>query len=177
MKIAYDIHASLNSDSFTNSRTALAKLLRVQGYQIADFKKDLELINYQTLPLYPDYLTSLSHTRGAGAALLAKKKDYHSLGIDIEWSDRIMKPESQKFFRHKLDMTTENLLELWTMKEAAFKALSPLGHPEVLVLSKIVIQNGKFWTLERQDIIGSIETFKFQINNRELCLSLAFIAK
>ena len=177
MKITHEIQISDSNDAFLNSRGALANILTAQGHKIDNLKNDLELINYQNLILFPQYLTSISHTRGAGAAVLADKNDYLSLGIDIEWSTRQLKPESQKFFRNQDDKSTEDLLKLWTMKEAAFKALSPLGYPGVLVLSKIIIQNDEFWTSEKKEVVGKIETFKLPTNNRELYISVAHVPK
>lgn len=177
MKITHEVQISATKDAFTNSREALARLLINEGRQIQEIKQDLELIDFQNLKNFPEYLTSISHTRGAGAAVLAKKENFYSLGIDIEWIDRVMKPEAQKFFRHPEDSLYENLLELWTMKEAAFKALSPLGFPGVLVLSKIVIQNGVFFTNEKPELKGQIESYQKEIDGRKLFVSIASIKK
>jgi len=177
MNLRHEVHISSNNDAFTNSRLALKKLLELKGHQVLDLKTDLALLDFQNLPKYPEYLISLSHTKGAGASVLALKQDYLSLGIDIEWSDRHFKAEAQKFLRHPEDSMNDNLLELWTMKEAAFKALSPLGFPGVLVLSKIIIQNGEFWTNEKKEVRGKVETLRLPANDRELCLSIAAVLK
>lgn len=174
MKITHEVQFS-PEDNFTNSRTALAKLLNNKGHTVSDLRQDLILSNYQIMPLFPDYITSLSHTKGAGAAILAQKADYQSIGVDIEWCDRVFKPEIQIFFKNDNDRTTKDLLELWTKKEAAFKALSPLGFPGVLVLSKIIIQDDQFWTAEQPHIRGALKTLRLPILDRELYFSIAGI--
>jgi phosphopantetheinyl transferase (holo-ACP synthase) len=175
MKITYEVNFSDHDDAFHNSRTALKNLLLRQNLAVSDLKNDLILENFQSLPNYPGYLTSISHTKGAGAALLAKKESYQSLGIDIEWSDRHLKTEAQRFYRHSEDIYQVSELVLWTMKEAAFKALSPLGFPGVLVLSKIIIQNEKFWTIERPELIGELSIAKLPYEKRELLIAIASV--
>lgn len=177
MDLIHQVNISDQNDAYLNSRTSLQKLLLTQGFRVNDLKVDLELINFQNLPKFPDYLVSLSHTKGAGAAVIALKNEYLSLGIDIEWNERIMKPGTEKFYRHPEDSLYENNLELWTMKEAAFKALSPLGYPGVLVLSKIIIQDGIFWTNEKKEIKGKVDSLKFLSNERLLQIAIASVQK
>jgi hypothetical protein len=177
MKITYEVNFSDLHDAFGNSRTALKKLLLKENQNVTDIKSDLVLENFQKLPHYPEFLTSISHTKGAGAACLAKKDDYQSLGIDVEWSDRHLRAEAERFYRHPDDIYDVGELVLWTMKEAAFKALSPLGYPGVLVLSKIIIQNQFFWTYERPEIKGELKTERLTFQQRELLVALAFVKK
>lgn len=177
MKITHEVQISDTKDTFTNSREALKRLLEKEGHQIHVLKQDLELVNFQNLKHFPQYLTSISHTRGAGASLLALKKDYLALGIDIEWSTRVMKSEARRFFRHPEDSLYQNDLELWTMKEAAFKALATQDYPGVLVLSKIIIQDGIFWSKERPELKGVVECSRQRFDNLELTVSLASIPR
>lgn len=177
VKITHEVQISDQKDPFTNSREAQACLLRAQGLKITDLRADLELENFRHLKNFPQFVTSLSHTRGAGASVLANRADFLSLGIDIEWSERPMKKEAERFFRHPDDSVYENNLELWTMKEAAFKALSPIGFNGVLVLSKIIIQNGVFWTHEHPEILGQVELKRLNAGERMLTLSIASISK
>ncbi len=177
MKITHEVHISFDFDAYTNSRLALKKLIENEGFSVKDLKSDLILESYQQLPHYPEFITSISHTKGAGAAVLGLKNEYLSLGIDIEWSNRLLKDEAQRFFRHQADSNYENNLELWTMKEAAFKALSPLGHPGVLVLSKIIIQNGIFWSEAKPNLKGEIQTSKIIFDKKEMVMSIATITK
>lgn len=177
MKITYEVNFSDHDDAFGNSRNALKNLLVKENQNVSDLRSDLVLENFQRLTHYPDYLTSISHTKGAGAAVLALKENYHSLGIDIEWSERNLKTEAQRFYRHNEDVYNVSELTLWTMKEAAFKALSPLGFPGVLVLSKIIIQDLKFWTKERPEIVGELKLEKLPYVQRELLIALACVKK
>ncbi len=174
MKITHEVQISSDKDAFTNSREALASLLKQEMISVINLKDDLELINYQNLKKFPDYVLSLSHTKGAGAAVLAKKAEIASLGIDIEWSDRNLKDEASRFYRHPEDSAYENKLELWTMKEAAFKALSPHGFPGVLVLSKIIIKDGEFFTNEQPSIRGRVETHLKNVDNKKLWVAIAY---
>ena len=166
MKITHEVQISELDDGFTNSRGALAKLLNQENISITDLKTDLELLNYQHLKNYPGFTLSLSHTKGAGAAVLSKASGILSLGIDIEWQERHLKDEAARFYRHPEDSHYEDKLELWTMKEAAFKALSPRGFPGVLVLSKIIIKEGSFYTNERPEIRGRVETYLKKVDNK-----------
>ncbi len=174
MKITHEVQISSDKDAFTNSREALASLLKQEMVLISDLKQDLELVNYQNLKNFPEYVLSLSHTKGAGAAVLAKKAEIASLGIDIEWSDRHLKDEAARFYRHPEDSSYKDKLELWTMKEAAFKALSPRGFPGVLVLSKIIIKDGEFYTNERPLIRGRVETHLKIVDNKKLWIAIAY---
>lgn len=174
MKITHEIQIAADKDAFTNSREALAKLLKQENHLISDLKADLELLNYQNLKKFPDYVLSLSHTRGAGAAVLAHRQDVASLGIDIEWSDRVLKEEASRFYRHPEDSHYDNKLELWTMKEAAFKALSPRGYPGVLVLSKIIIQDGVFFTKEQPELKGVVQTYQASTPEKNLWVAIAY---
>lgn len=181
MNITYEVKFTDHADPFTNSREALKSLLEARGHQISSINDELELINFKFLKNFDSFITTISHTRGAGAAALANKSDLLAIGIDIEWSTRLIKTGAQKFFVHPQDVGHESELELWTMKEAAFKALSPLegslAFPGVLVLSKIVIQHNEFWTLENPKVRGHVECIKKQVNSKTLFISLAEIKK
>lgn len=176
-KIDYKIHTSSLLNSFDNSRLALKSLLEEKGEAVEDIKRDLELINFHHLRYFPDYLTSISHTKGAGAALLAPKEAYLGLGVDIEWVDRPIKSESQKYFTHPEDRHSYPLLETWCLKEAAFKALSPLGYDEVLVLSKIILKEDSFWAQGKEHIKGKISFKIVESSRRQLIIAIACIEK
>lgn len=174
-KITHEVQISADKDAFTNSREALVSLLKQENIVVTDLKSDLELVNYQNLKNYPQFVLSLSHTRGAGAAVLGNKAEVRSLGIDIEWADRNLKDEAGRFYKNPEDSVYDNKLELWTMKEAAFKALSPLGFPGVLVLTKIIIQDGEFFTKERPEIRGRVTTHLKNLDNKKLWVAIAVV--
>ena len=176
MKIRHEIYHSPSS-GFINSRNALKILLETEGIiDISDLKVDLALTNFRELNNYPEYFISLSHTPGLGAAVLAKRKDVKGLGIDIEWADREIKMGATKFFVNENDQSSLSLIELWTAKEAAFKALSPLNiFPGTLVLSKIIIKNDLFFTQELPEIIGKLSTCPQFLEKKKFIFSVAYI--
>jgi len=175
MKIQYEIHHS-TADSFTNSRMALKKLLNNKGLEVLDLKLDLALNNYRELPHYPQFYISLSHTKEIGAAVLVEKTYVCGIGIDIEWEQRTIKPGAEKFFIHLEDRHNLRPIELWTAKEAAFKALSPLGtYPGTLVLSKIIIQNNNFFTHEEPHLKGEFVVYHQTIGDKRYVFTIASI--
>tara|TARA_R110000868_G_scaffold202649_1_gene450337 strand:- start:2357 stop:2938 length:582 start_codon:yes stop_codon:yes gene_type:complete len=101
-----------------------------------DFKA-LEIENHQYLKHHPEFAVSLSHTRGISAAIASTQ--LKSIGIDLEHADRKFKSEVSKFFLTDQDDEMD-LLILWSAKEAAFKAIAPLGLKETLVLKDLVLK-------------------------------------
>lgn len=105
---------------------------------------ELEIENHHHLKHHPDLIVSLSHTRGISAAICSKQ--HHSVGIDIEHMDRKFKSETAKFFKTSKD-DDMNLLQLWSVKEAAFKAVDPMGfrleNKTILVLKDLVVKKQK----------------------------------
>ena len=66
---------------------------------------------------------SISHRGGVGAAIVSRNAD--AVGIDVEHCDAV-KPEQQRLFlspRERNEVTTVSPTTLWSMKEAAWKAL------------------------------------------------------
>lgn len=109
---------------FLLARQALQNCLREQGVELE--VKDLNLINYSQIKAYPSYTFSLSHTENWGAAIVGNKNDYRSLGIDIESNERTVSMQILERIRHPEDKKLRNI-ELWCLKEAAFKALMNSG--------------------------------------------------
>ena len=89
----------------------------------------------------------LSHTRQVGAALLCHCDEADSVGIDIEYSHRLVSNKAVRYFKNALDdwnyNTSEGILWAWSLKEAAFKALSPIKEKRLL-LKDIWIDEKKF---------------------------------
>lgn len=86
---------------------------------------DLELKHYCRLDRFPELTVSLSHTRSAAAALIASRSEYRSVGIDLERKDRSVNPLTLKKITNAHDELTG--LELWCLKEAAYKCFSNSG--------------------------------------------------
>lgn len=105
----------------------------------------------------PELQISLSHTRmGLGLCYGALGKT--SVGVDLEWETRVIKPGIEKFFKNSSDNELDfSTLEIWSRKEAAFKALSPrlkknLG---VLTLKRIWLNSqGEFGLDESPQVWG-----------------------
>ncbi len=124
---------------------------------------------------------SLSHTRGFGAALYSKEN--LAFGLDIEWSDRVVKPEVLRFFWNEKDHPSfrEKPFQLWCLKEAAFKALSIdrkiQGHLKNPVLSQIVMMEDSFYLEIAPKLQGQWNFSSYEIKdcNRTLAVAIAVL--
>lgn len=136
------------------SRTALSKLT---GLSITK----QEIHKHLYLEQNPKLKVSLTHTKGAAAAIVTSNPDIASVGIDLENINRIVKAGHKKFFVNKLD-EFHSLLHLWTQKEAAFKAISPLigstiSYNKVFVLTDIWVQKNRFGLKGQSQALGQLE--------------------
>ena len=86
---------------------------------------DLELKHFSTLPRFPELTVSLSHTKWAAAAIVAAKKDFLSVGIDLENKTRVVNPLTLKKIANAQDEVKG--IDLWCLKEAAYKCFSNTG--------------------------------------------------
>ncbi|HXH76546.1 MAG TPA: hypothetical protein VNJ08_16360 [Bacteriovoracaceae bacterium] len=102
------------------AREALRLVL--QEYNLAPTIPDLTLQVFHCLNKWPEYTLSLSHSKRAGAAVVAKRTEYLAVGIDIELEDREVKPETLLRISHPQDIKLRNI-EIWCLKEAIFKCL------------------------------------------------------
>ena len=104
----------------------------------------IEIENHLHLRNHPEIKVSVSHTKGAGAAIICEDVKIRSVGIDIEWSQRPVKEGIEKFYINERDDQIDHM-KLWMAKEAAFKAISPLyTGDKILVLKDIVINADSF---------------------------------
>ena len=160
-----------------NCRQSLSHALR--GLIGPHPETELEISSYYNLKQYPQIVASLSHTRNIGAALLAKIEKYPSVGIDIELKNREVPMGAQKYFFNEHDRPDANALEVWTKKEAAFKALSPVisnyRWKKVLLLKHIWIKGDKFGLLGRKRVLGKIVKLERNLGDRTILISLAFL--
>ena len=147
------------------ARYALSKLTKNTG------PEDLDIHNHQYLKSDKFTLVSLSHTKDLACAATATRDEIQSIGIDIELTHRAVKPGIEKFYRNSSDQIRDNLL-LWSLKEAAFKAISPLYKGEkVLVLKDIVIRDeSSFICFEYE---GLLNHKIININNGEYLVTIA----
>ena len=145
---------------FRLSRYALTRLTNTDEY---------EIIDHLYLKNHPNLLVSISHTKGLGCAFICDRKEVKSIGIDIEWTSRLIKKGIEKFFLRDEDSKELNNLELWCIKEAAFKAHSPLYTGEkTLVLKDFIINKGSVFFMNKE--IGSYHLEYNQIDNKELLI-------
>jgi phosphopantetheinyl transferase (holo-ACP synthase) len=104
-------------------------LLSREALRLAFFERginlqipELQLLNFNQLIDENNYILSLSHTKEWGAAVIADKSRYRSIGIDIEKTDREVKPEIFQRISHAQDFKTDSV-RIWSLKEAIFKTL------------------------------------------------------
>jgi phosphopantetheinyl transferase (holo-ACP synthase) len=118
--------------------------------------KDLRVSGYSALRNVPQFTLSISHTKGLGAALIADKRLYRSVGIDIEREEREVKESIILRISHPKDFKLRKI-ELWCIKEAVFKAIMNTGVLETAVeFSSIWIQD-KTWVHPPSKLEGEWE--------------------
>jgi len=120
---------------------------------------------------FPHLSLSISHTKNIGIIALANRKDHDSIGIDIEKSDRAINPSTSKFFINSNDDQL-NLLDLWTKKEAAFKAESPIS-PSCKLLKDLSINDNQYFLKASKRHLGKVKTCLFNYEGDEFIISLA----
>lgn len=88
-------------------------------------------------------LCSRSHTeRWACACLDVLNPHEASVGVDIEHRSRKIRPELKRYYENPEDLTMElQPIEIWCLKEAAFKALSSFISYNSLKLKNLVLTN------------------------------------
>ena len=149
-----DVHPE-RKKGFILSRMALQKCLKEQGYNL--HPSALKLLKYSSLEGLPEFTLSLAHTKGSGAAMLADSNTFRAIGIDIENINRPVKESIIKRVGHSEDDESLRNIELWCLKEAAFKALMNTGEFEKPVeFSSIRIGKG-YWTHSPSGLEGEWE--------------------
>jgi 4'-phosphopantetheinyl transferase EntD len=107
-------------NGFLLARQALQNCLAEVGVKVSPAR--LNLRNFHQLENVEQFTLSLSHTSECGAAMIADRKFFRSVGIDIEREDRVVKDSIRERITHKDDTNFRNI-EIWCLKEAVFKAL------------------------------------------------------
>lgn len=148
-----DVHSD-RKNGFLLSRQALIYALKEQGLEIS--AGALQLVTHSEIRDLDQFTISLSHTKIAGAALVADRTNFRSVGIDIEQEERIVKDSIRDRIAHPADKNLRNI-ELWCLKEAAFKALMNTGSfDRPLEFSSICIGEKK-WTHSPSGLEGEWE--------------------
>lgn len=140
--LSSDVHPD-RKKSFILSRMALWECLKGLGH--SPEVTDLLVGDYSNLKSFPQLTISLSHTKEVGAALVGDRQSFRSLGIDIEHEARPVKDSVAQRIAHPEDEKLRNI-EIWCLKEAAFKALMNSGEfPKPVEFSSIHIGH-KTWS-------------------------------
>lgn len=161
----------LGQQAYMASRLALKISLEALG--ISDLSwNDLEIERHLFLKKHPEILVSLSHTQTFGAAYVALSSCFRSIGVDLELCGRKMKESTLKFFVNTDDEYSDTL-KLWTQKEAAFKAISPLYQKQDLTLKMITIKGEKFFLKEDVCFKGQVSIQKMICDNEEFWIAKA----
>ena len=137
---------------------------------------DLNIIDHHHLEKLPHFLVSLSHTHNVGAGVVASTHECRSIGIDIEFTHRIIDPRTSKFFKTTHDHGYEDLLSLWVKKEASFKALSPINDKETLVLTDIWVKGDEFGLIKDHQTLGKILLNEENVLGQKLLISIALLS-
>ena len=151
---------------FYSSRNALLECLR--GFQPKASFKDLHLKDYKELESFPDYVLSLSHSPLAGAAVLAPKSEFDSVGIDIEIRDRLVKESILARVTTNEDFTLPGI-QTWCLKEAIYKCVSnSKKFNGVLEFRELRILDGK-WTHSPSGLSG--EWIQFEEKDHQVAIA------
>lgn len=155
----YQDAVSSRKDEFLAGRYCAASACELLGEKLESLDVD-----EQRRPIWPAHLSgSISHTKGYACAIVGKREDYKSLGVDIEKIiiDRRMSLVENKICTDSdLDFLKEkNLLEnkvfytiIFSAKEALFKAINPL--------------NQEYFDFKEADIVQlDQESISFKLNS------------
>lgn len=148
-----DIHKNLKQETLL-SRQAL--LLACEELGIKLEIEDLILKGYSEIIKLPQYTISLSHTKNCGAAMVADKKSFLSVGIDIELSARVVGQNIHQRIGHPEDLNLPSI-EIWCLKEAAFKAMMNSGKFEKPQEFSSIKVSDKCWSHSASGIEGEWE--------------------
>ena len=150
------VHANRQKE-WALARLCLGEALAQHGIRITPascvFKGHHELTHL------PAWRFSLSHTQDRAAAWLMPSAQVRGLGLDIERTERKVPAQIKARLAHPQDITLP-ALELWALKEAAYKALPAIAQ-EGIWLNRLIMGDGTFllegspfrgsWGLQRRE--------------------------
>lgn len=148
-----DVHAD-RQKSYLLSREALLSCLNEWSYALKPL--ELNLLNYHTITSLEQFTISLAHTKNCGAAMVGERKNFRSLGIDIEHKERLVKEPIQKKISNKEDVSLRNI-ELWCLKEAVFKTLMNSDQFQKPIEFSSIIIGDKTWRHSLSQFSGTWE--------------------
>lgn len=109
-------------DSYSTSRQAL-RLALAQATGKMPSWEEIKLQDFQELPHFPQYLTSLAHTGALGLAALVPCHLFQGVGVDVELEERPVQEGAKRHFMNGQEDWQGSLLKAWVAKEASFKCL------------------------------------------------------
>lgn len=153
------------TEDFTTGRWCSRKVLHQMG-----LKPSAILNGIEGEPLWPEgIIGSISHTRGAYCAVSVFKKDYPSIGIDIEERKRkisasaieyITNRDERKWLKTKNENQILNAMLIFSAKESVFKLLYPLlkrrFYFKAVSIKKINLDNS-FTALVKEQLSNTIK--------------------
>ena len=143
-----DVHANRQKE-WALARLCLALCFEKHGIVLGPAQAVFK--NHHEVAHLPAWRFSLSHSRDVAGAWLMPAAQVRGLGVDVELSNRKVPPQVKARLAHKQDAKLSDL-ELWTLKEAAFKALPTLAQTDIW-LNRIIVREKQF-ELENSPFIG-----------------------
>ncbi len=143
-----DVHANRQRE-WALARMCLALCFEKHGIALNPTQAVFK--NHHEVAHLPAWRFSLTHSREVAGAWLMPAAQVRGLGVDVELSNRKVPPQVKARLAHKQDIQL-NDLELWTLKEAAFKALPTLAQTDIW-LNRIIIREKQF-ELENSPFVG-----------------------
>ncbi len=126
---------------WASGRVALSLALKDLGLEINLLQA--KFLDHQSILELPKWKFSLSHTDSFAAAWLLPKSPHAGMGLDIEDNDRVVPYGVSERMKNAGDSAALSPLELWCIKEAAYKTLLP-ELQESLWLKSIVVKERTF---------------------------------
>lgn len=151
-----DFHANRKKE-WALARLCLAQCFENHGIVLNPAQAVFK--NHHEVTHLPAWRFSLTHSKDVAGAWLMPAAQVRGLGVDVELSNRKVPPPVKARLAHKQDIKLSDL-ELWTLKEAAFKALPSMAQNDIW-LNRIIITQNVFelenspfrgeWGLEKAD--------------------------
>jgi 4'-phosphopantetheinyl transferase EntD len=104
---------------------------------------ELHSESHSSLATHPEWIFSISHTRDSAMVWLAPSGN--QIGADVEIVTREISPVAMQRLRSQRDdVRGLSAIEIWTLKEAAFKALTPKQQGDAWVFDMVIRGNEFF---------------------------------
>lgn len=143
-----DVHANRQKE-WALARLCLAQCFEKHGIDLNPTQAVFK--NHHEVAHLPAWRFSLTHSKDVAGAWLMPAALVRGLGVDVELTQRKVPPQVKARLTHQQDIKLSDL-ELWTLKEAAFKALPHLAQTDIW-LNRILITE-KFFELENSPFKG-----------------------